>query len=165
MGVQGNGAAQQHLVLHLSPCNIILAHSHYLTCSVCDCKFHIRCLPNIHKSDKVYIENRLYKDWLCIKCCSNLFPFNDYESDVDFNKCISVLCSTENNISIVDLNDRVFNPFDLNDTDTYLNDCDPDNQYFKVAFQYNECKYYLDNTFKEIYMSDNRYKNLCLCCI
>ena len=51
-----------------------------MTCSVCLGQFHLSCLPNLNQDDSAYA----YNDWICIKCCEDIFPFNCLEDDSEF---------------------------------------------------------------------------------
>ena len=55
-----------------------------------------------------------------------------------------------NKISLMDLQNRIFNPFDLSvECDKYLTDIDPDKNYFKDTLgDYPNSEYYLEDTFK-----------------
>ena len=62
---------------------------------------------------------------------THIFPFNCVEDDSEFKNCIDNL-NLSNKISLMDLQNRLFNPFELSvDCDKYLTDIDPDKNYFK----------------------------------
>ena len=57
----------------------------------------------------------------------------------------------------------MFNPFDLNDSSIYLNQFDPDSQYFReVTCNYGESNYYLEKTFKDTFIGNTLDRSLSL---
>ena len=98
---------------------------------------------------------------ICIYCNKGIFPFNHFTEDVDFSKCISENCNCCDKMSISDLQNRLFNPFEFNNNSDYLCDTDPDDQYFNVlSSDICNSDYYLEDSFKTK-CSQNKYDSSC----
>ena len=52
--------------------------------------------------------------WYCSLCLINLFPFNNLEDETDFMAAIN---ESPSNGSLRYLSDKIFLPFELNDSD------------------------------------------------
>ena len=148
----------------MSVCSIckhkIVRNACCIQCSVCRSYCHISCMPGVNKNDTIYTKRNENK-WICIYCNEGLFPFNHFTEDVDFSKCISENCNSCDKISISDLQNRLFNPFEFNNNLDYLCDTDPDDKYFNVLSS-NICNsdYYLEDSFKAK-CSQNKYDSSC----
>ena len=132
-------------------CNNILSHSCFLKCECCKREYHIQCLPDISKTDILYVE-RDSNIWLCPPCLSDCFPFNNIYDDHEFKSVIRELSSNVPNVSISDLNKMIFDPFELNEdsSNNPLLSSDPDLQYFNTLTNgMISCDYYLEDTFNE----------------
>lgn len=138
----------------VSLCNLcqhrILSHSCYLSCACCHGSYHIQCLPNVSKVDSLY-SNRLMDKWFCPKCLDSVFPFNNIADEFEFIDALSELWIKEINVSLAELCDKLFNPFEINE-DTNVSplfDIDPDLQYYNTICNRtpNKCDYYLEDTF------------------
>jgi hypothetical protein len=91
--------------------------------------FHVRCIPNICKTDSTHI-NRT-NDWYCVHCISKELPFNHYLLDDDYIESLALFYETKTCTSMNELNNMVFNPFDLNENEKYvLYDINSDQHYF-----------------------------------
>ena len=123
-----------------------------LKCTVCDSKYHLQCLSKISNS---FFTTSMSEQWICIACCEDIFPLNHIKCDAEFHKCILDLFSYKN--SEIDLDNQMFNPFELNNIDRYLSQYDPDVQYFK-DINY-DCKYYLEHTFTQSFTSRSMTSN------
>ena len=132
----------------------VLRHAHSLVCSTCDGIYHVRCLPNVHTTDSIYIQ-RFQCNWLCNLCSAKVFPFNHIEDDSEF---VNAITNTFVN-SELDLLSRLreiqFYPFELNDYELNLpsSDSDPDLQYFNdttYVDSLNKCDYLLANDFNKM---------------
>ena len=69
----------------------------------------------------------------CVYYVHNIFfPFNHFDDDEDFMQAIADNIFTCNNISFKELNEKIFNPFEINECNNALPlfDIDPDMQYF-----------------------------------
>ena len=122
-----------------------LQHMNVIKCYHCKSVYHISCI-SCKNSD-------LYTDqWFCVICIGNIFPF----SEVDDSEFIHIAKDiyNVNAIPISELNDKIFNPFEYNDTfiDRPLVDVDPDINYFNnVAAVSNvtSCNYYTEDMFNQ----------------
>ena len=117
-----------------------------LTCIICSCAYHTKCLPYLQINDVKLITN-----WHCIKCISPILPFNHFKNYYDFLNAISDDWFDVTNISFCDLQNKLLNPFDLNNNShsfpMYNND--PDLQYFNNVYSavQNNCDYFVEDTF------------------
>ena len=75
-------------------CNIcrrnVLRHSYHRRCKLCKHLIHIKCLPNVSKTDNIYT----YRDsdnWYCTLCTSEVFPYNNILDDEEFMLTLSEL--------------------------------------------------------------------------
>ena len=126
----------------------VLSHSVCLQCAFCKNMYHIACLPNVSKSDSLYVD-RLQNKWICIKCSEDLFPFNHYDDDLDFLQAMTGSCDLRDP-NIVDLCKNVLNPVAIGDSKSFdkLHDIDPDIQFFNepiVQSNCNDSSYYNEN--------------------
>ena len=141
------------MVINCSVCNRrVLRHSRILTCSICSCLFHSKCLYAVDGDISGL-------NWFCIRCTADIFPFNHYAEDDLFLSCLSEMWFKHGNFPFSHLQNIVFNPFELNDSDTSspLFDIDPDIQYFNEVTSLNnftQCDYYVEDTFLRMYQSD-----------
>ena len=101
-------------------------------------------MPNVSQENFEFTSK-----WICIICSVKIFPFNHIVSDSQFNECISESVESAPNLTLSDLENKVFNSFQLNDdSDIYMNQFNPDENYYKDTLVDNyECKYYVEETF------------------
>ena len=109
----------------------VLSHAYQMTCALCSGVIHLKCLPFIDRNDPIYAE-RNTNIWFCTVCTKHLFPFNHYDDDNDYDQAIFDISNMYScKMSIQELRNRAFVPFDLNDDiRTPLVESDPDIQYF-----------------------------------
>ena len=139
----------------------ILNHSYYLQCHNCKGFTHLNCLSNVSKSDTIYT-NRMFEKWFCITCSEELFPFNRIYDEIDFKQAIYETCpiKTKNNISLEVLNNKIFNPFQLNEIEDAnsilpLTNTDPDLNYYGGLEN-------IDNYISSDYYTEDSFSNKCL---
>jgi hypothetical protein len=108
-------------------------------CTTCLQDIHISCLPTYTDADILAINNGI-NNWSCTICLSNLFPFYNIE---DNDNIINLMLSNSNPIPI-NINDLLYDPFDLNQDGGALEDLDPDDGYYNLQniFNSDTCKYY-----------------------
>ena len=109
----------------------ILSHNQKVNCYNKTHWFHKKCLPNFTENDFIYAKNTT-NYWSCTICNTTNFPFNNIEDDEEFIKMANkqnFLTSTLNN---EDLIEKLINPADIDKEihDQYLNDIDPDLNYY-----------------------------------
>ena len=143
-------------MLILSSCNIclkrVLKHSYHLKCNSCNHYTHINCLPKVKKTDSLYT-NKDSEVWFCTLCTKELFPFNSIDEDVEFLEALFELRDYDEPVPLHKLfnlvEDKVFNPFELNDDLKNSNflQCDPDVQFYNshVNYSLHSCNYYLED--------------------
>ena len=127
----------------------VLVHSHFITCSLCKMPCHIRCLHNVCHTDSIYV-NRTTEIWFCPKCIGRTLPFTHFSYDVDFLNVIIENQSNRIDISFASLDERIFNPFEINDDASILplTDIDPDlNFYNSIQGLATDCNYYFQESF------------------
>ena len=103
-------------------CKDILIRQPNVTCNLCKCNFHIRC---------VYTD--ITENWFCVQCNSDIFPFNHIVDDdefkfalfcldntIDFNRMISLKF---NPLSFEELMRNSHQSIDLNDISTPSSKC------------------------------------------
>jgi hypothetical protein len=137
------------MVRHCNICTCsILSHSYFLSCSSCPVNCHIQCLPDISKTDSLYTE-RYNNKCLCLQCTNSVFPFNHILENVAFIEAQADQWTKELNLSLSELSERIFHPFELNDDANVspLFKMDPDLQYYNKVSNgaHNNCDYYLEN--------------------
>ena len=111
----------------------VLSHSYYLICSSCESCTHLKCLPNVDKTDALYT-NRLTNQWIISNVAQVYFLLIILRMILNF----SVLFLSENikneSCLLRQLENISFNLLDLNDDDN-ISDLvpytDPDDNYFK----------------------------------
>ena len=138
-------------------CNIcekrVLDHSYHLRCDVCNCLVHVNCLPYVSREDHLYLRRNGNK-WFCTRCTANLFPFNHFDDDNDFESAIAENSCNKCALTLDRLNsqNKIFIPFELNNDETSpLMDVDPDLQYYNdiANMNHSSCNYHLEDTFND----------------
>ena len=109
----------------------VLSHAHSLTCAVCLNTCHLKCIPGVSKHDELYT-SRSVNDWLCSLCLSDNLPFTNIPDDNEFINALSDFWLNPTNITLADVDDVIFNLFDLDDNeiDGMLSENDPDLIFF-----------------------------------
>ena len=130
----------------------VLGHALSLQCSVCGYFSHIRCLSNVCKDDTLYT-NRASNKWICTICSGNIFPFNHFDDDEEFNYIIHDNILLKNcPMSLEKLNSMehsFFETSDISDINNGLTDADPDIQHFSAlnTYKHGKSKYNNEGTF------------------
>ena len=119
-------------------------------CCACNQVFHTLCIPLVTKFDDFYDDAN--EDWICFNCIKNSLPFTHFESDREFVDAISELNMNGQLAYAHNLDDKIFNPFEIN-TDYTSNpfaDIDPDVNFFN---HFGAChinsNYYFEDTFND----------------
>ena len=107
----------------------VLQHAKQISYCIRFTKFHMKCL-SLKPEDHDYLQVNA-ATWYCVKCTSELFPFNHFVDDDTF-----VLEANQIDVgtkTIESLSELIFNPFELNDDASYypLGDIDPDANFFQ----------------------------------
>ena len=94
-------------------------------------------------------EAELLTNWICLSCISKALPFNKIIENSDFIQTISESWVNKQPLELQRLQDRVFNPFEINDDNILLptNDIDPDVQFFDgeaSVYKYGNSNYFLN---------------------
>ena len=129
----------------------VSSHSCTLKCCVCELMYHLHCLPNVTKSDSIYI-NRDRNYWTCVNCNKDLFPFNHFDDDSDFQRVIAENTFFNLNNVLVGLENLVFDPFDINDLEDNwpLFDNDPDVHFYNEYLSKYKCNYVVEDSFNKL---------------
>jgi len=90
---------------------------------------------------------------MCINCSEHTFPFNHFIDNDEFLQALSENLLNCNNISFKILNEKIFNPFEINEGNNNISlfDIDPDFQYFSDVNQCHE----VSDFFWKILLSTN----------
>ena len=123
-------------------------HSRRFTCNSCHLMYHVKCIT-LSSEHAEYIKENI-GTWFCEQCNTSLFPFNHIENELDFICCVEDW-PNHNKMSLSYLSDKLFLPFELNDSDhSILSDTDPDLHFYNGMSQYvTQCNYYLEPYFNE----------------
>ena len=104
----------------------------------------------------------MFEKWFCITCSEELFPFNRIYDEIDFKQAIYETCpiKNKNNISLEALNNKIFNPFQLNEIEDAnsilpLTNTDPDLNYYGGLEN-------IDNYISSDYYTEDSFSNKCL---
>ena len=129
----------------------LLSHSRKTKCSFCRSFYHLRCLPVDLMSE---MNNTFLADWICQQCTRSEFPLNHFDDDEDFMSAIHEFQNNDSNITIDNLENMIFDPFEWNDAnlDDPLCDSDPDLQFYNdIAGIQNtkKCDYYLEHSLRK----------------
>ena len=110
--------------------------------------YHVKCIT-LSTEHAEYIKENI-GTWFCEHCNTSLFPFNHIENELDFIYCVEDW-PNHNKMSLSYLSDKLFLPFELNDSDrSILSDTDPDLHFYNGMSQYvTQCNYYLEPYFNE----------------
>ena len=126
----------------------VLSHSRTVTCCLCACIIHMRCLSvsSVCESSN--------DNFTCSKCANSLFPYNHIEDNLEFLKTISENWNNLSNFPFPMTNSQLFNPFEWNEDNELipLFDTDPDIQYFNdnTVVDHNiQCDYHIEETFNK----------------
>ena len=132
--------------------NRVLSHNCVLKCAYCRNYCHITCLPQVSKTDLLYI-NRQNNVWFCTLCINDSLPFNHLIDDADFFSALADLRPVNITLSLHELENKIFNPFETNENNSIMpfTDIDPDLQYYNtfVSNSSSNCDYYLEESFKK----------------
>ena len=127
----------------------ILRHEYHVNCCLCKLNCHKKCLPLFNETDFEYAKN-VNNSWSCKNCNENIFPFNHIEEDVEF---LRTICDDY----LIDMNDRLFHPFEFDnvENDDPLVDIDPDYNFYNIYSNstLKDSYYYTCETFKN-YIAD-----------
>ena len=120
-----------------------------MLCTSCQRSCHVNCVPNLNNN-----EAELLTNWICLSCISKALPFNKIIENSDFIQTISESWVNKQPLELQRLQDRVFNPFEINDDNILLptNDIDPDVQFFDgeaSVYKYGNSNYFFKNTFND----------------
>ena len=124
-------------------------HSYNLKCCNCLQKYRIKCITLNADEQKCLLENR--EIWICLKCNTDIFPFNCIEEDIDFIEACQ--CSPQNELRTSTL---IYNPFQSNEADYLIgSEFDPDLNFYceQNIFSGFVCSYYSEYSFNERMMS------------
>ena len=106
------------------------------------------CLRTIHKNCTMLTDNDFnmltpiqIESWSCRICNESLFAFNHVDEDDLFQRCLFDLNLDKSNLTVVNQQNLILEPFDLNEENDHipLSDLDPDLQF------YNEINYAIYN--------------------
>ena len=127
----------------------ILQHSRHITCCLCFCVFHVKCLTLSNEYIESLDDN--HADWFCEMCLSNALPFNHIIDDTDFIAALFELSFTTAD-SLRYLSDKIFHPFEINiDDHQVFADIDPDVNFINSLSLYqNSCEYHLESSFNDL---------------
>lgn len=117
-------------------------------CCACLNNCHALCLPYITKYDSFYTAPST--DWLCSHCIQDNLPFNHFNDDDLFMDVVSEMWSTTSSANLREIDEKIFNPFDINSENTSnpLTDADPDVNFFgHIGSCPVNSEYYLEDTF------------------
>ena len=138
-------------------CNVcerkVLIHSFNMRCDICHTMIHLKCLPNVDKTESIYI-SRESSIWYCTRCIEHIFPFNHIHDDDDFLSTLAENWDLCDSIpyEILKHQNQLFLPFDLNENfSSPLAEMDPDINYYnsQCNANLNSCDYYLENSFNK----------------
>ena len=131
----------------------LLSHNLKLACSICCTQFHISCIsiskPEYSKLTKIFKEC-----WFCINCVQSSFPFMHIIPEEEFKLSLSRFFYDFDVPDLCLLDDKILNPFELNDADKLppVFDIDPDLNYFN-ELNYSlvaNSNYYFEDSFNEM---------------
>ena len=144
----------------------MLSHARYLQCTVCQNNYHVNC-TTLNLEEKSYLLKDI-ETWYCKLCVCSVFPYNHIENNDEFLNTIAKHL-WHSGINLTHFSDKVFNPFDLNDSypANPLDHNDPDlNFYNEIHFHCaSKCTYLTESKFKEYLSSkiDNHYLPFSIC--
>ena len=87
---------------------------------------HALCLPGVTKFDDFYVNQTL--DWYCNNCVAESLPYCHIMDNDLFSKAIFELRGGSTSLSLFEMEENIFNPFELNFdyANNPLIDADPD---------------------------------------
>jgi hypothetical protein len=124
-------------------------HDQISTCNLCSNPIHLRCLPTYGDEDRLYA-NDVNGHWSCVICLQNIFPFFAIEHNEEI--LIEINDFSKHIHDIDSLNELIFCPFEINETDE-TDDLDPDNNFYSPFLKQSimNCKYFnIEQLNKEI---------------
>ena len=95
----------------------------------------------------------------------DFFPFNHFEDDNDFMKCVQAMSHVSDIVTGLQNSMKIFNPFDINEDDNEINeyhgDTDPDRCYFnEYSYKlFKNCNYYTEDSFSKYLQQRNTLDN------
>ena len=142
----------------------ILSHAIKLRCAICSIFYHMKCIS----IDPVVISQlEADKDtWYCHICLTQIFPYNNIDSNEEFISTTTASCLPS---SLSCLSEKLFMPFELNDSDYLASVCnediDPDLHFFNSFNQHvANCNYLTEASFSKAICTPNLKKqSLSIC--
>ena len=139
-------------------------HSIKILCNSCQAEIHYNCSGLLLDDFEIALSNG---NWFCRLCVEGFFPFNHFDDDLDFMKCIEEISQSSDIVARLQNNAKIFNPFDINEDDNdiieYHGDIDPNKCYFNEysCKLFKNCNYYTDDSFNKCLsrhsISDNSF--------
>ena len=130
-------------------CNHRICSSAFVkTCSICSNVCHTLCLSGVSKFDEFYKYET--PEWMCTYCIYDCLPFVCIDDENLFMETLLELRDDIFTLSLQELNEKIFNPFELNQDSLSdpLMDVDPDNNYFSnLTISTLNSEYYLEDSF------------------
>ena len=120
-------------------------HSYCLKCCNCLQLYHLKCVTLNKDEQNILLTNK--EIWICLKCNTDIFPFNNIEEDVEFLQACQT--SSQNELLTSTL---IYNPFQSNENDYIIgSEFDPDLNFYceQNIFSGFLCKYFTDESFNE----------------
>ena len=131
----------------------ILRHSYTVCCQCCRRHVHRNCTTFSHEE---FLLAQNTDNWYSRLCNENIFPFNQIETDSEFEVTLkNFMTSTlEFGEHFLDPNSKIFNPFEINEEEhifEYQSELDPDKNYFNQFSHYlsRSNNYYSEETFNK----------------
>ena len=133
-------------------------HSKVILCHSCHAEIHYNCCGLLLSAFEKEISTG---KWFCRPCVGGIFPFNHFEDDNDFMKCVQAMSHSSNIATGLQNSMKIFNPFDINEDDNeiteYHGDIDPDRCYFnEYSYKlFKNCNYYTEDSFNKYLQQHN----------
>ena len=128
----------------------ILKHNHVICCYNCNLDIHKSCTGLTTDELAICSQSNI---WYCRKCNEDIFVFNHIDDECEFRDAIYHLCLNRPSPSIYHYNEKIFNPFDINEDDHDMlycqDDIDPDKCFYsELAMKIQKpCNYMLADSF------------------
>ena len=123
-------------------------NSRFLECRFCNYKYHIKCISLNTNQQNEFLA--MAESWMCPLCLEEIFPFNKIEEEGEF---LATMLGMDNLRILANvLEDKIFQPFEVNDQDHALpgHDIDPDINFYNEMYSSSggHCNYYSEDTFR-----------------
>ena len=142
----------------------VLQHSNFVLCQCCKRKVHKNCTEFTQDE---FQNAKTSGNWFCRLCNESIFAFNHIDDDYEFvfTLCKFMKATCKSYDSDVQMGEKIFDPFEINDIDSniidYQGGIDPDKNYFNQLSHHlsKSSNYHTEESFNKFILRNNLDKD------